>query len=151
MNKLSNLFIVILFVQSITFASQSTPYYFDATYPTTKFVRANGGVINANIDNNTGALSAILTPSFLIGTNSYISQTLTMSATATTTSGNVNAIFNNGSNKYIVLTNNNVTPTAASVNNITGGSPTLSSNPNAIAYQVNNPTTYYGLSVTYNR
>src|SRR5574344_1496470 len=73
-----------------------------------------------------------------------------MSATAKTSSGNVNAIFNTGTNKYIVLTNNLVIPASTSVSNITGGSPTATSNPNAIAYSVDNPTTYYGLAVSYN-
>src|SRR5574344_1312360 len=150
MNKIKIFIICFLFIQNCSIAEQTTPYYFVADYPTTNCVSTNGGVISTTINNSTGALANSLTPSFLIGTNSPATQNLTMSATAITTSGNTNAIFNIGTNKYIVLTNNSITPSLTSVTNINRGYPTASSNPNAIAYQVNDPTAFYGLTQSYN-
>lgn len=130
-------------------AEQTSPYYLTTSNPSVESVNVSSKTINANIDSDTGLLSTVLNPGFIITTNSPQTYTLTMSATATTSGGTTNPIFAIGTSRYIVLTNNTVLPTASSVNNITSGSPTASSNPNAIAYPINDPTTTTGLTVTY--
>lgn len=134
---------------NIAIAEQTSSYYFNAAYPAVKYVEADGGVISTTINTDTGAISNALTPAFEIGTNAPVQQTLTMSVNSLTSSGNVNSLFTSGSNRYIVFTNNTVVPSSTSVSNITGGSPAAASNPNAIAYLVNAPSTSSGLSVAY--
>lgn len=131
-------------------AEQTSAYYLTSSNPAVESVSGSGRNLTATIDTDTGLLSSALSPSFTILTNSPQTYTLTMSATNTTSGGTTNAIFAIGTTRYIVLTNNTVLPNTASVNNITSGSPTALNNPNAIAYQVNNPTTTTGLTATYN-
>lgn len=131
-------------------AEQTSPYYLTTTNPAITSINTTSKVVSTTMDSNTGLLSAALNPGFIITTNSPQTYTLTMSATATTTSSTTNnAIFNIGSTRYIALTNNTVLPTTTSLNNITSGSPTSTSNPNAIAYPIDDPTTATGLTVAY--
>ena len=144
---------LILFVMNapISFASQSASYYFAADAPPTKAVAANGGNINAVINVDTGALSAAFTPAFTLTTNTGSSQALTMKAEANTQGGLQNAVLDAGAVKYIILTNSNILPPVSSLTDIKTGSPTAASNPNAIAYTINNPAAVSGrLTVAYN-
>jgi len=144
---------LILFVMNapISFAGQSASYYFTAAAPPTKAVAANGGNISAVINVDTGALSTAFTPAFTLNTNTGASQTLTMKAEANTQGGVQNAVFNVGAVKYVILTNSNISPPISSLTNIKTGSPTASSNPNAIAYTINDPPAVSGsLTVAYN-
>lgn len=150
-----HIFIIVLILYLInipvSFASQSASYYFTANAPDTKAVAANGGNISAVIDPNTGSLSPAFTPAFTLTTNTGASQSLTMKAEANTQGGLQNAIFNVGTVKYIILTNSNILPPISSLTDIKTGTPTASSNPNAIAYTINDPAGVSGdLTVAYN-
>lgn len=138
-----------LFQQGIN-AQQTNSYFLTTTAATSISITTAKSTLSANINSDTGLLSAALNPSFTILTNSSQTYYLTFSATTTTTSGSTNAIFNVGTTKYIILTNNTVLPAVSSVNNIKTTTPTASSNPNAIAYQINDPPTQTGLAVSYN-
>lgn len=153
MNKYINLTMLLLtltFYQSVD-ASQTSSYYFTASCPECKCVTTNGGNVDATINCETGALSASFTPSFKMTVNNSRPKSLTLSATCQTQTGSTNAIFNIGTTKYIILTNNNVLPPNTSITNINGGTPIAANNQNAIAYSINDPTTIPGrLSATYN-
>lgn len=140
----------LLILSPSVFAAQTPSYYFTATCPKTKSVETNGGNITSNIDCDTGALSASFNPAFLIKTNSDDTEQLTLSATSSTQSGSVNSIFNIGTTRYIILTNNTILPPTSAITDIKSGSPTPVNNPNAIAYQINDPATTPGqLSASY--
>ncbi len=133
------------------YAAQTATYYFSTTCPQTNSVTTNGGNTSATINVDTGALSAAFTPAFMITTNSKNSQSLTLSAKANTQGGLQNSVFNISSTNYIILTNSTTLPPISSLTDIKSGTPTAANNPNAIAYQINNPAATAGkLSVTYN-
>lgn len=147
-----NIIVLIIFIlPQQSWAAQTTSQMFTANANATDSVATNGGNITSVIDPTTGALNTTINPGFLITTNSANTQTLTMSATTTTQSGSTNAIFADLlTNKYIILTNSNTLPAASSITNITGLSPTPASNPNAIAYPINDPASIVGqLTVAY--
>jgi len=133
------------------FAAQTTSQFFIVGCPETNSVATNGGNIAATINTDTGALSTSLNPGFTITTNNRGEKELTLSAKANTSTTTQNAIFNIGSARYIILTNNTVLPPIASLTDIKTGSPTAANNSNAIAYAINDPTNIPGqLSVAYN-
>lgn len=104
-------------------------------------VAVNSGTFSANINADTGALSNSINPTFCMTTNYNQPQNLTLSASLSRQGGSENAIFNIGTTKYIILSNSSSLPTAAAITNIKGGSPSAASNSNAIAYQIQDPTT----------
>lgn len=114
-------------------------------------LHVTGGSTSAAINVDTGVLGGSFAPAFRINTNVIDDQSLALTATATTQSGPQNAIFNVSTTKYIILTNTNVLPPVNSLGNIKTGSPTPASNPNAIAYVINDPVAVPGrLIVGYN-
>ena len=133
------------------FASQTTPLFLMAPLFSGCAVTTNGGNISATINPDTGALSTSFTPAFKLTTLSGSAKALTYSATCNTTTTAQNAIFNISTKKYIILTNSTVLPPVSSVNNIKTGAPTAASNPNAMAYIINDPPAIAGqLAVSYN-
>ena len=133
-----------------TFALTTPSDYFVANLAPVKSITVTGGNFTSVIDVNTGALGTSLSTQFTMTTNTAASQNLTMSSTANIQGSTVNSIFNISSTKYIILTNSNHLPTASAINDIKTGTPSAANNPNAIAYQINDPTTATGLTVNYN-
>lgn len=151
MKKILLLLLIYLIIPSYILAQQTDSQYFTATAPITKSVVANGGNITATMNVDTGALSTAFAPAFTITTNSRNTQYLTLSATANIAGGNTNAIFNISTTKYIILTNDTHLPQSGAITDIKSGSPTAASNPNAVAYVINDPAAISGkLSVIYN-
>jgi hypothetical protein len=145
------LFLIYFVCINPVFADQTVSQYLTVTTSEAKSIVTSGGNTTTTINVNTGALSAALTPTFLITTNSDDEQKLTLSAVADTQNGSINAIFNISDVKYIVLTNSTVPPTSDSVTDIENGNPTAANNPNVIAYSINAPATTSGqLSAAYN-
>lgn len=148
---LVKIFIVYLLYVNSAFAAQTPSEYFVGTLGVQKTVTVDSsGTTTATIQPSTGALNSFLKPSFIITTNSSNTQNLTFSASANTSTTTQNAIFNISTNKYIILTNSNSLPPVSSLTDIKTGTPTGASNPNAIAYSINDPAVVTGLTVTYN-
>jgi len=100
-----------------------------------------GSVVNATIDGDEGFLSNQLTPSFTVSTNSP--SNVIVCAQTNTQSGNTPALANKpgGGGQLVVLTNTGFfNPPATAVTNITGGSPVLNQNQDAIAYEFQSAT-----------
>lgn len=131
------------------YAQSTNPQNFVGALPEVNMVETNGGVINVNINNTTGALNASLTPGFRITTNKEGgTKDLTQSWTCNTSTTTQNAIFNDGTYAYVILTNTDTLPAVASVDNIKTLAPTPASNPNAIAYLINDPPNQIGVLQT---
>ena len=143
-------FLYLIILSPPVLALNTPSDYFNATLPLVNSIAVTGGNFTTSIDVNTGALSAALNPQFTISTNSNSTQNLTASSTANIQGTTVNSIFNISTTKYIILTNTNHLPAQSAIDNIKSGSPSAANNPNAIAYQINDPTASTGLTVTYN-
>lgn len=150
LKKLQLILFIIFLSNNYALADELPRCYFRATLPVIQLIRVTGGNITSTINPTTGILSAPLNPTFTITTNDPSTQNLTMSATTDTQSSTANAVFNTTSAKYIILTNSNNLPPTTALDNIKSGSPSTSLNPNAIAYQIQDPTTATGLTVAYN-
>lgn len=151
MNKkliLTTLLGALLFSPS-SFAASTNPQNFRGGLEEINSVAPNGGIIDANIDPTTGALSVSFTPGFRITTNKDGgNKELTQSWRCNTSGASQNAIFNVASVPYVILTNNDALPPVSSVNDIKTGAPTPASNPNAIAYSINDPPNIIGVLQT---
>ncbi len=126
-------------VKAAPIASQTVT----AVLGTISSVESYGGNVSTTID-DTGSLTTPLDPGFKIISNVGTSQALTLTATTTSSSGEVNAFSSSNGNVYIALANVNTPPTSDAVTNAQSDSPVAASNPNVICYAVTPPTNIEG-------
>lgn len=114
-----------------------------AVLGTISAVESYGGNVSTTID-DTGSLTTPLDPGFKIVSNIGTTQALTLTATTTSTSGEVNAFSSSNGNVYIALSNITTPPTSEAITNAQSDSPQAASNPNVICYAVTPPTNIEG-------
>ena len=114
-----------------------------AVLGTVSSVESYGGNVSTTID-DTGSLTTPLDPGFKIVSNIGTTQALTLTATTTSTSGEVNAFSSSNGNVYIALSNITTPPTSEAITNAQSDSPQAASNPNVICYAVTPPTNIEG-------
>lgn len=114
-----------------------------AVLGTVSSVESYGGNVSTTI-NETGSLTTPLDPGFKIISNIGTTQALTLTATTTSTSGEVNAFSSSNGNVYIALSNITTPPTSEAITNAQSESPQAASNPNVICYAVTPPTNIEG-------
>ena len=114
-----------------------------AVLGTVSSVESYGGNVSTTID-ETGSLTTPLYPGFKIISNIGTTQALTLTATTTSTSGEVNAFSSSNGNVYIALSNITTPPTSEAITNAQSESPQAASNPNVICYAVTPPTNIEG-------
>ena len=114
-----------------------------AVLGTVSSVESYGGNVSTTI-NATGSLTTPLDPGFKIISNIGTTQALTLTATTTSTSGEVNAFSSSNGNVYIALSNITTPPTSEAITNAQSESPQAASNPNVICYAVTPPTNIEG-------
>jgi|GEM_PF-5655452 len=123
-------------------SSTSAQHILTATLATEIMVETKAGsVVSSNINGDDGILSVQMTPSFRVSTNAP--SNVVLIAKADTQTGQVNAFANKpgGGGQLVVLTNTGIyNPAATAVTDITGGSPVLNQNQNAIAYDFQSVT-----------
>jgi len=125
--------------QSAIAARSSAPVHLNGTLGSVVEVYAVGTALNANINDPLGTLDAFFQPAFEMRSTEHDKKNLTLKVTSKITGGTyVNSAFNNGATKYIILTNDTNPPPVSSLNNIKTGA--LNDNPNAIAWQANDPS-----------
>lgn len=97
----------------------------------------SGAVTTTTIAPDTGNLAAALVSKFQINLNTDGQQLYLQGNTAGAT-GNVNALFQQGANTYVVFSNtaSGKLPTAAAIADIKTAAPTAANNSNAIAYPI---------------
>ncbi len=97
----------------------------------------SGAVTTSTIAPDTGALAAALVSKFQVNLNTD-SQALYLQATTAGAAGNVNALFQQGANTYVVFSNTATgkIPTAAAISDCKAASPAAANNANAIAYPI---------------
>lgn len=105
--------------------------YLDITAQTT------GAVLTTTIAPDTGNLTAALISKFQVNLNTD-SQQLYLQATTANSTGNVNALFQQGNQVYVVFSNTATgkLPTAAAITDCKSAAPTATNNANAIAYPI---------------
>lgn len=131
--------LILIFFQRAVFARQTDPQYFSAAMCETRCCSFTGGSTTSSINPDTGALNTSIAPSFCMIRNRNRNTYLTLSATTAYNGGTTNSIFDISTTKYIILTHSTSLPELPSITNIKSGSPSAASNPNAIAYQINDP------------
>lgn len=134
---------VIAIGTSSAFAATSATQTITGTLAAMKKIETNGGTLTSVIDTDTGTLNTAFSPGFKITTNTNAHQNLDLTALCNTTGGNVTAFSDKGApagSKYIAITNSGVLPAPADVTNALSAAPTVTSNPNVIAYAVTPPT-----------
>lgn len=114
-----------------------------AVLGTVSSVESYGGNVSTTID-ETGSLTTPLDPGFKIISNIGTTQALTLTATTTSTSGEVNAFSSSNGNVYIALSNITTPPTSEAITNAQSESPQAASNSNVICYAVTPPTNIEG-------
>lgn len=114
-----------------------------AVLGTVSSVESYGGNVSTTID-ETGSLTTPLNPGFKIVSNVGTTQALTLSATTTSTRGEVNAFSSSNGNVYIALSNITTPPTSEAITNAQSESSQAASNPNVICYAVTPPTNIEG-------
>ena len=144
-NIISTTFLAALLLSPSTLAASTNPLLMSGALAETNSVAPNCGVINANINDVTGALSVSFTPGFKITSNAGGGKWLTQSWTCNTSGATQNAIFNNGTNAFVILTNIDALPPVSAITDIKTLAPTAINNPNAIAYLINNPPNQAGV------
>lgn len=97
----------------------------------------SGAVTTTTIAPDTGNLAAALVSKFQVNLNTD-SQQLYLQATTAGAAGNVNALFQQGSQVYAVFSNtaSGKLPTAAAITDCKAAAPTAANNANAIAYPI---------------
>ncbi len=97
----------------------------------------SGAVTTTTITPDTGALAAALVSKFQVNLNTD-SQALYLQATTAGAAGNVNALFQQGGQTYLVLANTTTgkVPTAAAIADCKAAAPVAANNANAIAYPI---------------
>lgn len=97
----------------------------------------SGAVTTTTIAPDTGALAAALVSKFQVNLNTD-TQNLFLQATTAGSTGNVNALFQQGSQNYIVFSNTTTgkQPTAAAIADCKAAAPSAANNANAIAYPI---------------
>lgn len=109
-----------------------------------------GAVTTTTITPATGNLTAALVSKFKINLNTD-SQDLFLQGKTTGVAGDVNALFRQGSQVYVVFSNttSGKVPTAAAIADCKTASPTAKNNANAIAYPIANVDIDNGGSANY--
>lgn len=99
--------------------------------------QTSGAVTTTTITPDTGNLTAALVSKFKINLNTD-SQDLYLQGKTTGAAGDVNALFKQGSQTYVVFSNtaSGKVPTAAAIADCKTASPTATNNANAIAYPI---------------
>lgn len=99
--------------------------------------QTSGAVTTTTITPDTGNLTAALVSKFKINLNTD-SQDLFLQGKTTGAAGDVNALFRQGSQVYVVFSNtaSGKVPTAAAIADCKTASPTATNNANAIAYPI---------------
>ena len=112
--------------------------------------QTSGAVTTTKITPDTGNLTASLVSKFKINLNTD-SQDLYLQGKTTGTTGDVNALFRQGSQTYVVFSNtaSGKVPTAAAIADCKTASPTATNNANAIAYPIASVTLDNGGSANY--
>lgn len=97
----------------------------------------SGAVTTTTIAPDTGNLAAALVSKFQINLNSS-GQQLYLQGNTAGAAGNVNALFQQGANTYVVFSNttSGKLPTAAAITDTKSAAPTAANNANAIAYPI---------------
>lgn len=140
--KLAGLFLVpaLLFGMNASHAlSDTASQKLEATLGTYLDITAvtDDVVVTTTISPDTGALGTALISKFKVNSNTD-TQNLYLQATTTSDTGTVNALFQKGGTEYIVFSNTltGKLPTTEAIENCKGGSPSVASNANAIAYPI---------------
>ncbi len=96
-----------------------------------------GAVTTTTITPDTGALAAALVSKFQVNLNTD-TQNLFLQAKTTGSTGDVNALFQQGSQTYVVFSNTATgkQPTAAAIADCKAAAPVAANNANAIAYPI---------------
>lgn len=112
--------------------------------------QTNGAVTTTTITPDTGNLTAALVSKFKINLNTD-TQDLYLQGKTTGTSGDVNALFKQGNQTYVVFSNtaSGKVPIASAIADCKTASPTATNNANAIAYPIASVTLDNGGNVTY--
>lgn len=112
--------------------------------------QTSGAVTTTTITPDTGNLTAALVSKFKINLNTD-SQDLYLQGKTTGAAGDVNALFRQGSQTYVVFSNtaSGKVPTAAAIADCKTASPTATNNANAIAYPIASVTLDNGGSANY--
>lgn len=112
--------------------------------------QTSGAVVTTTITPDTGNLTAALVSKFKINLNTD-SQDLYLQGKTTGAAGDVNALFRQGSQTYVVFSNtaSGKVPTAAAIADCKTASPTATNNANAIAYPIASVSLDNGGSATY--
>lgn len=99
--------------------------------------QTSGAVTTTTITPDTGNLAAALVSKFQVNLNTD-SQQLFLQATTAGAAGNVNALFQQGTQVYAVFSNtaSGKLPTAAAITDCKSAAPTAANNANAIAYPI---------------
>lgn len=112
--------------------------------------QTSGAVTTTTITPDTGNLTAALVSKFKINLNTD-SQDLYLQGKTTGAAGDVNALFRQGSQVYVVFSNtaSGKVPTAAAIADCKTATPTVTNNANAIAYPIASVVLDNGGSATY--
>lgn len=112
--------------------------------------QTSGAVTTTTIAPDTGNLTAALVSKFQVNLNTD-SQQLYLQGTTAGAAGNVNALFQQGSQVYAVFSNtaSGKLPTAAAITDCKSASPTAANNANAIAYPIASVSLNNGGTATY--
>ncbi len=112
--------------------------------------QTSGAVTTTTITPDTGNLAAALVSKFKINLNTD-NQDLYLQGKTTGAAGDVNALFRQGSQTYVVFSNtaSGKLPTAAAIADCKTASPTATNNANAIAYPIASVTLDNGGSANY--
>ncbi len=110
----------------------------------------SGATTATTIAPDTGNLAAALVSKFQVNLNTD-NQQLFLQATTASSTGNVNALFQQGSQVYAVFSNtaSGKAPTAAAITDCKSATPTATTNVNAIAYPIANVTLTNSGTATY--
>ena len=125
--------------QSAFAAQSSDRIHLNGSLDAVVEVVAVGTALNANISRPSGTLDTFFMPAFEMRSTQSGKKNLTLKVSSKIQGGTyVNSAFDNGSLKYIILTNDANPPPLSSLSTIKAGD--YSNNPNAIAWQANDPS-----------
>jgi len=107
--------------------------------PVLNTVQATGGSLSISVDATSGQMSGNISTGFSVFTNNSHGINVQFDAASTSATGNVNASTSTaaGSNTgKVVLANNDIKPTAASIINALSSNASADNNANTIAYKI---------------
>ena len=132
------------------FARETDPQWFTASLCETRCITFTGGTTTSTINTDTGALENSITPTFCMRKNSRADRNLILTIAANSQSGEQNAVFEEGGQRYVIFTNSDSLPALSSITDVKSSSRQAVNNPDVIAYKINDPEAVPSrLNVTY--